>query len=156
MLLSVTFPLDMELKPCHFSDDNNSSSDRLSVEVKGDFNDDLSDSGQVDSEDEEANIEYGDYATIYRAVIRDADGTSTNVVLKCSHKNTQSDLIQEAVFYLNQLKPLQGIVVPKFYGLFHGIGPDDLEIVCILLEDCGKSVAVHFKELSLRDRCVAL
>ena len=42
---------------------------------------------------------------------------------------------REASLYDNELRPLQGTVVPRFYGFFKGI-IGDVEVGCIVLEWC--------------------
>ncbi|GBE88095.1 hypothetical protein SCP_1203240 [Sparassis crispa] len=172
MRLLVTFFPDIELMPFELSDDYTDSSVVLSVAVIGDphfkpilpASDDEDDEGgysgssesdhyAVDSEDEDENVLHSDYATIYRGIMtRNDTGTCTDVVLKCSYRNRHADIVEEGSFYVNQLKPLQGDAVPECYCLFRGTGPKGYEIVCIVLEDCGKTVGSPFATLPLLDR----
>lgn len=46
-------------------------------------------------------------------------------------------LRREASWYRNELKHLQGIAVPRFYGQFEGNDTDGEQVCCIVLEDCG-------------------
>lgn len=46
------------------------------------------------------------------------------------------DLEREAKFYENDLRHLQGTVVPEYYGFYKGKA-DGFELACMILEYCG-------------------
>ncbi|KAF8654890.1 hypothetical protein AX16_003319 [Volvariella volvacea WC 439] len=68
------------------------------------------------------------------------------------------DLIQEANAYAGPLKPLQGAVVPRCYGLFLGTYDDEegveggQSIGCLALEYFGENIRVQFRGLPLDSR----
>ena len=47
----------------------------------------------------------------------------------------RGDLKHEAEIYAKELLPLQGIVVPQFYGFYEG-NIQGIPFACMLLEDC--------------------
>lgn len=63
------------------------------------------------------------------------------------------DLRKEAVTYSSVLEPLQGTVVPRFYGLYTGFDGDGQAVACLMLERYGECLQHHFEELSLDTRC---
>ena len=68
---------------------------------------------------------------------RGPDEMPTDVALRWATGMENIDrLLKEAHFYENELKPLQGTVVPRFYGFYVGkVG--DVDIGCTLVEWCG-------------------
>lgn len=69
-------------------------------------------------------------------------------------KGNLTRLKREAELYCGQLKPLQGIHVPHFFGLYLGrhTTEDDVNmpIGCIILEDCGSRItAKALRELKV-------
>lgn len=61
---------------------------------------------------------------------------SIRVALKFAVGNNILALKREGAFYEKELLGLQGTVVPRFYGFFHGTYEDE-EIACMALEWCG-------------------
>ena len=78
---------------------------------------------------------------IYRAELFSTDGATdempTDVALRWATGMKNIDwLLKEAHFYENELKAVQGTVVPRFYGFYVGkVGAVD--IGCTLVEWCG-------------------
>ncbi|GBE88099.1 hypothetical protein SCP_1203280 [Sparassis crispa] len=63
-----------------------------------------------------------------------------------SFPNTNNELVREAKFNENELKPSQGDAVPRFYGSFRGerlAFPGEDEVACIVLEHCGLLVGTR-------------
>ncbi|KAG5653452.1 hypothetical protein H0H81_000341 [Sphagnurus paluster] len=94
------------------------------------------------------------HSIVYRANLSNSDTSCTvPVVLKFNldaDLNTIEDLKKEAAAYSGLLpKSMQGHIIPKYYGLFHGNSSHGIEIFCIVLEDCGDSVKTDFRHLEL-------
>ncbi|KAL6301136.1 hypothetical protein BKA93DRAFT_488003 [Sparassis latifolia] len=80
-------------------------------------------------------------------------------MLKMSFPNTNNELVREAKFNENELKPSQGDAVPRFYGLFRGerlAFPGEDEVACIVLEHCGLSMGDHHMPLADRSTVPSL
>lgn len=63
-----------------------------------------------------------------------------------------ANLRHEVDLYQNQLKPLQGTVVPEFYGIFTGAllrssKTSQERATCILLENCGEAISYCLEDL---------
>ncbi|KAG5716205.1 hypothetical protein E4T56_gene10755 [Termitomyces sp. T112] len=58
-------------------------------------------------------------------------------------------LKQESQIYVDYLKPLWGIHVPKFYGLYlyNPLDPDKLSCACIILQYCGEPAVSDLSQL---------
>ncbi|TFY67328.1 hypothetical protein EVJ58_g1700 [Rhodofomes roseus] len=70
------------------------------------------------------------------AVDQNADEKPIDVALKWATGMRYVDLLlKEARFYEDQLKSLQGIAVPEFYGFYVG-RVNDIDIGCLLIEWC--------------------
>jgi hypothetical protein len=74
---------------------------------------------------------------VYTAHIgpRDMEATETIIVKAALGPDEMILLNREAEFYSNELKHLQGTVVPKCFGLFRG-KINGLDFGCLLLEYC--------------------
>ncbi|KAJ3826609.1 kinase-like domain-containing protein [Lentinula raphanica] len=74
----------------------------------------------------------------------------TSIALKFAFReDLVDDLYQEAQTYEFTLRSLQGVVVPRCYGFFTGVGPDGQEIACLALEYWGESLRAPFRKLSI-------
>lgn len=99
----------------------------------------------------------GDHFAIYRTqLISTSDSKSPlDVILKVDLKSNLGfkDLSKEAQLYETTLKPLQGRVVPKFYGhlqtevtVFYGTRLAKHTITCLVLEYCGEPMPEDFEK----------
>ena len=80
-------------------------------------------------------------------------GTQTPVVAKMSYQHKR--LETEAKLYCDKLATLQGVVVPRFYGLYQGAADDQqaTSIQVMLLEHCGEPASA-LEETDIGLRCV--
>jgi hypothetical protein len=103
-----------------------------------------------------ALIHNNDHSVVYRASLDD----HLAVVLKFSldeDEGSNADLTKEANAYMTYLKPLQGSVIPTFYGKYQGTCSEHgTTISCIVLEDCGDEVSTEFHELPDAERRVSV
>ncbi|KAH9940238.1 hypothetical protein B0H21DRAFT_755126 [Amylocystis lapponica] len=88
--------------------------------------------------------------TAFRATLFRDDGRPvSDVVCKFAHgKRSFKRLRREAVMYCEQLKELQGRVVPKFYGFYQGETVKTKLMGCIITRFCGEISEVPFFGLS--------
>ncbi|RDX41264.1 hypothetical protein OH76DRAFT_1393416 [Lentinus brumalis] len=87
-----------------------------------------------------------------------SSGSSTecDVVCKVAHSKLRlNELKEEARLYEGALAPLQGTVVPKYYGCFIGNSPDGV-VGVLVTEDCGDPLSRELKSYSKRFRQTAL
>jgi hypothetical protein len=80
-------------------------------------------------------------------VFRGQSGT-TSMIGKLARNVSQANLRAEFLVY-QRLSPLQGTVIPRYFGLFN---VQNLGLL-LLLEDCGQSICA-FDELSNRQKLV--
>ncbi|KAJ7597381.1 hypothetical protein C8J56DRAFT_1041577 [Mycena floridula] len=59
---------------------------------------------------------------------------SSAVVLKIARGRDIQRLTHEAEFYQNELRHLQGSVLPRFFGIYYKLG--DVDVACMMLERC--------------------
>ncbi|KAI0314717.1 hypothetical protein OF83DRAFT_1063350, partial [Amylostereum chailletii] len=73
------------------------------------------------------------------------------VFVKWAKGKSEVDLLQhEATLYAGKLKPLWGIAVPKFFGLFKG-PQENAPVACMLLELCLGASSSQWKDISLKE-----
>ncbi|GJE91880.1 hypothetical protein PsYK624_080310 [Phanerochaete sordida] len=80
-----------------------------------------------------------DHATVIRGTMRSSQDPSVELDVVCKYSDGDiSSIEHEARIYEDQLSELQGIAVPRFYGLFKGTCYDwkgrKLDAACIILE----------------------
>ncbi|KAJ3537305.1 hypothetical protein NM688_g6712 [Phlebia brevispora] len=83
---------------------------------------------------------------VYKGTLVNGGDTPLRVVCKLIQESPKSNpawLDHEAAVYENKLADLQGICVPRFYGLFTGTIADK-PASCIILEDCGVALQGYF------------
>ncbi|KAH8111279.1 hypothetical protein DFH11DRAFT_626465 [Phellopilus nigrolimitatus] len=99
-----------------------------------------------------SKIRAGYHTAIYRAILA-TQGDETNVVLKFYlEENSIADLKREAAVYTGQLRDLQGVVIPRYYGLYVGGNEGECGFACIVLEDCGECLKDLFEKHSIEER----
>lgn len=110
-----------------------------------------------------ARVEYAhsnDYycdSPVFRAWVKTSSGTLLDVALKFALRDDFiDDLEKEASAYIGALEPLQGTVVPRFYGFYTGMDEDGQSIACVMLEHSGECLRRHFAELGLDTRLLIL
>ncbi|KAJ3559733.1 hypothetical protein NM688_g149 [Phlebia brevispora] len=92
---------------------------------------------------------------VFKGTLSSGRKKQLNVVCKMI-RDTETDnrakyLVREATAYSKNLEELQGICVPKFYGLYVGDIYEE-PASCIILEDCGVPLKEQFTEYSLELR----
>ncbi|KAK0246157.1 hypothetical protein EDD85DRAFT_803290 [Armillaria nabsnona] len=87
---------------------------------------------------------------IFRASMHRSGGQPTTVILKVAHTEAEfSRLQQEAGLYDQNLRYLQGTVVPKCYGLFATKNRGQTT-GCLVLEHCATVININFDEYRLK------
>lgn len=86
---------------------------------------------------------------------------SHTIVVKFAFGHDATEVLKtEARRYTCELKPLQGVVVPEFYGAYYLLAGDEKTgeyddiVSCILLEDCGDCSRTEFYDRPLAERYV--
>ncbi|KAG6882969.1 hypothetical protein C0993_008467, partial [Termitomyces sp. T159_Od127] len=82
-----------------------------------------------------------------------AKKSGEDVIVKFTYEDGEDMAIprleHESQIYVDYLKPLWGVHVPKFYGfyLYNSSDPDELSCACIVLQDCGKPAVSDLAQL---------
>ncbi|KII85417.1 hypothetical protein PLICRDRAFT_700945 [Plicaturopsis crispa FD-325 SS-3] len=97
-------------------------------------------------------IQDNPHCTVYRASINGHD-----VVLKVSvpkrsgDSRSFDDLEKEGKVYSRELRDLQGTAIPRSYGFYRGSDAGRRKVCCLVMEDCGDTVA-FFDRLDPADK----
>ncbi|KAH9922679.1 hypothetical protein B0H21DRAFT_765855 [Amylocystis lapponica] len=79
------------------------------------------------------------HKAVFRATLHRGNKRVADVVCKFTYgKRTLERLRHEAAIYRDQLKDLQGKIVPKLYGLYEGEMDDEELSGCLITQYCGK------------------
>lgn len=76
---------------------------------------------------------FGDY-THYTGHLFDGSTLQPVFVKWARSKYRMQELIEEGDFYCSELRKLQGVVVPKFYGYYNAVNRDMGFLGCMILE----------------------
>ncbi|KAG6894629.1 hypothetical protein C0993_011118, partial [Termitomyces sp. T159_Od127] len=83
-----------------------------------------------------------------------AKKSGEDVIVKFTYEDGEDMAIprleHESQIYVDYLKPLWGVHVPKFYGfyLYNSSDPDELSCACIVLQYCGEPAVSDLSELN--------
>ena len=94
-------------------------------------------------------IHQGNEASIYKGKLVQEGLSPEEVVLKCVptyRLDASYALKSEFRFYCNKLKNIQGVTVPKCYGLFRAKKGKTLYLI---LQHCGKPLEWWFNEIDM-------
>lgn len=99
-------------------------------------------------------LHHGDHSEIFRGLVKGTNGAVTNSILAlklCYSKDSMHHLDIEAKRY-DELKKLQGDVIPTCFGLFEGSTATGVPLKCLVLEHCGETLPAVFHNLLLEYR----
>lgn len=104
--------------------------------------------------DSQTYSDYNSDSPVFRASLVDPSSGAIVALKFALREDLIPDLAQEAEVYTGALEPLQGITIPRCYGLYAGSGEDGRPIACLVLEYWGECIHQPFVRLPLGVRCV--
>ena len=96
------------------------------------------------------------HSRVYKGHMSVGQHQGLDVVCKLARKTDKSHkrFQREADVYMTKLRDMQGLFIPRFYGLYIGDISGE-PTICIILEDCGTSIS-NMADLSMQWRYVLL